>query len=111
MSVSIFNNKIVMTRGDTLSIKLDITNKDGGKYTPSSSDNIYFSVKRHYTDTECFLRKKISSSTCQLTLSSTETKRFEQPAVYVYDVEITFSDGTVDTIIPNGILEITEEVG
>lgn len=111
MSVNIFNNKITMTRGDTLSATLEITDKDGNPYTPVTGDVIRFAMKKQYDDESVLLRKNIPlTMPLTLTLASSDTKTLPQPSTYVYDIELRKANGTVDTVIPNGILKLTEEV-
>lgn len=109
MSVIINENNITMTRGDTLRVKLDIKDSEGNEYVPFSGDIIRIAVKkRYYEATPCIL-KEIPMDTLELLLLPEDTKKFEQPSEYVYDIQITMADGTVDTFI-SGKLIIVQEV-
>ena len=110
MSVRLSGTTIVMTRGDTCKIKVDILNPDGTNYTPINGDKIRFALKESYTDLEPLILKNIPYDTCELVLDPEDTKCLEQPKDYVYDIQITLPDGTVDTFIPKGRLKLTEEV-
>lgn len=110
MSVRIRKNTIIMTRGDTLNIKLTISDANGEPYTPIANDSIRFALKKHYDDEECLIIKDIPIDTLTLRLESSDTKQLEQPGNYVYDIQLTMTDGTVDTIIPKATLVIEEEV-
>ena len=108
-------NLIIMTRGDTLILDIKIVDKDGNDYVPDPHDQLRFALKRHYTDQEPLLMKTIPIDTCQLRIDSNETKPFIQPGDYVYDIQLTYGDGIVSTIIPNenakvAKLKIVEEV-
>ena len=110
MSVSIKrNNKIVMTRGDTLRVHIDIVDNAGNEYIPCEGDQIRFALKKNYNDLKALIIKDIPIDTCILHLESKDTKYLEQPSVYVYDIQLTMSDGTVDTFISSK-LELIEEV-
>lgn len=109
MSVIIDNTTITMTRGDTLKVRLDIKDGDGKPYTPIEGDLIRFAVKKKYKDEAPCILKEIPIDTCLLHLTPGDTKDLPQPSEYVYDIQITMSDGTVDTFI-KGTLKITEEV-
>lgn len=109
MSVQVVKNTIIMTRGDTLRTKINIFDKDGNAYVPSSNDKIVFAAKKDYTDAEPCILKEVPCDTCILCLESSDTKCLEQPCKYIYDIELTKADGTVDTFI-KGILNIKEEV-
>lgn len=110
MSVKIRKNTIIMTRGDTLNVGLKLWDADREPYIPTIYDHIRFALKKDYDDFEPLITKEIPSDTMVLRLESEETKPLEQPGEYVYDIQITMLDGTVDTVIPNGRFIIEEEV-
>lgn len=105
------NNTIYITKGDTLDLQVQIKDQSGDEYTPSENDSIRFALKRKYSDPEPLILKIIPISTMRLRIESDETKQLEVRATpYVYDIEITFEDGTVDTFIDCEKLYVTEEV-
>ena len=108
--VSIEGTKITLTRGDTLSVKLTLNDSEGNPYQPTEGDVIRFAMKKHYNDEECILVKNIPTDTMILRIDSDDTKALPQPSEYVYDVQLTFADGTVCTFINKAKLKITEEV-
>ena len=105
MSVKITDNKITMTRGDTLRVAVSMT-RNGEPYTPVSGDAVRFAMKnkrmttggKEYYDDEPILIKPIPIATMVLELESDDTKQFDF-GTYCYDIQITFADGTVDTFI------------
>ena len=109
MSVRVKNNTIVLTRGDTLITTLNITDADGNEYIPDPSDKIRFALKEDFDDDLPILYKEISTDTMELRLDSSDTKKLKQSATYVYDIEITYGDGIVNTII-TGKLKTKSEV-
>ena len=109
MSVSIVKTTIIMTRGDTLKTKISITDSNGQPYIPVDGDSIRFAAKKQYTDEAPCIIKDIPIDTCVLHLEPSDTKSLEQPYDYVYDIQITMNDGTVDTFL-KGKLKLTEEV-
>ena len=109
MSVKISNKNIIMTRGDTLKLKINISDSLGNPYTPVDGDRIRFAVKQSYSDATPLIVKEIPIDTLLLHLEPSDTKTIKQPSKLVYDIQITMSDGTVDTFL-SGILRITEEV-
>lgn len=110
MSVRINNTTIFLTRGDTLIIGINLEDADGNEYVPCEQDKIRFALKEKYTDEEPLIIKEIPYDTMTLRLESKDTKKLKMPQDYVYDIQITMSDGTVDTFITKGRLRITEEV-
>lgn len=115
MSVEVKNNKITMTRGDTLRIQVAIV-VDGEDYTPENGDSVRFALKHttlnntrtEYYDDEPLILKTIPNDTLVLELEPNDTKPLGF-GKYDYDIEITFADGTVDTFISNTLV-LTKEV-
>ena len=116
MSCSISGTSITLTRGDTLKVKIDIM-KDDTLYVPQPGDSVRFALKHPamnskktaYKELEPLIIKNIPTDTMLLTLNPEDTKNLDFD-VYVYDIEITFADGTVDTFITQAIFKITPEV-
>lgn len=120
MSVTIQNNVIKMTRGDTAIINVKMFKKmedECIEYTPVEGDTVRFALKHNtfnqarteLTDTEPIFVKDIPIDTMTLTISPDDTKNLGFGG-YLYDVQITFASGVVDTFIPEGRLMLTPEV-
>lgn len=110
MAVSIKGTTIIMTRGDSLKTHIKITDACGKEYIPVEGDTIRFALKKDYDDYSPIIVKDIPYDTCDLILDPCDTKKLELSADYVYDIQITLSDGTVDTFIDRGKFKTTEEV-
>lgn len=112
---SVKKNNIKLTRGDTFIAQVSIL-KDGEPYIPEPGDEIRFALKHptmdtkrtRYMDEEPLIYKDIPFDTLVLRLDPEDTKPFPFGS-YVYDIQITFANGVVDTFI-NGTLQLTEEV-
>ena len=103
------SNNIILTRGDTLTLTVELT-KDGETYTPEEGDVIRFAVSNVYKTQfgyELLISKTIPNDTLTFTVPSDETELDYKE--YVYDIEVTHSDGCVDTFI-SARLKITGEV-
>lgn len=108
---------ITMTRGDTLRVQIAIT-RDDEPYVPVSGDAVNFYLKHAamngkrtaYKDENPLVSKTVPIETMILELLPTDTKTLDF-GEYVYDLQITFENGTVDTFINNASLEIVPEVG
>ena len=116
--ISIKKNRIEMTRGDTLITTVSIVDKKtGAQYIPVEGDVVTFAVKHatlnaqqtEYTDSEPLILKEIPTSTMQLRLDPADTKSLGF-GEYVYDVDLTYADGRVDTFIAKMPFILTEEV-
>ena len=109
--VNISGSTITVTRGDTLEVVLEISYADGRPYDVKAGDVIRFALKQKYTDREPILLKEIPHDTMLLRLEAAETKLLTAGwAPYVYDIQITMEDGTVDTFIVRAKFIVTEEV-
>lgn len=108
--------KISLTRGDTLRVQILLT-KDGEEYIPSGNDQVRFALKRPnmnanrtaYRDNTPLILKSIPISSMILTLNPEDTSNLCF-GDYVYDIEMTFANGDVDTFIPNAVFKILPEV-
>lgn len=103
------NNKITMTRGDTCRIKLSLTDSEGNEFVPDDGDVIRFAAKQRYTDSEPIIFITVPNDTLVLEIKPEDTKNLNF-GTYVYDMQITFADGTIDTFITKATLKIEEEV-
>ncbi len=104
--IEVKGTTITLTRGDTLRLELKLE-RNGEEYIPSDNDKVRFAMKRNYSDDEVLILKEIND--LYLELKPSDTKHLEY-GPYVYDMEITYSDGAVDTFIAGGRLTLTLEV-
>lgn len=113
--VDVKKNRITMTRGDTLRVKIGIT-VNGIEYMPQLGDSIRFAMKHNvfnktktdYAEEKPLVTKEIPYDTLILQLDPEDTKWLGF-GNYAFDIQITFVDGTVDTFI-SGDLTLTKEV-
>lgn len=110
MSCIIKRNSISLTRGDTAKITLSLSTKASTEedYIPEEGDSIRFAMKRKVSDSSPVLTKEIPTDTMLLQIDPDDTKNLEFGS-YVYDIQVTFADGTVDTVIFS-TLDLWEEV-
>lgn len=104
VSVLIKGINITMTQGDTLNLPISIYYKDENgetkPYEPVEGDSVRFAVKeRGSVDT--LINKDIPIETMILHLNPEDTKQLVPNQQYMYDIQITMNDGTVDTFIPS----------
>ena len=111
--VKISKNNIILTRGDTLVTSVSIYDESGEIYTPGENDVVRFALKRTYDDDNPIILKVIPNDTMVLRLESSDTKLLDQPASYVYDIQITIDDGSAEGFVSTFIsskLSTKEEV-
>lgn len=109
MSYSVSGTTITLTRGDTFVALISITKQDGTLYICGDGDEVRFAMKRKYEDDDPLLVRDIPIDTMKLTINPEDTKSLEF-GKYVYDIQLTKADGTVDTFITKATIRITEEV-
>lgn len=107
--VTVKNSRITMTRGDTCRIKISLTDENGDEYIPQEGDVIRFAAKKTYSDPEPLIFKTVPLDTMILEISPEDTKQLDF-GTYVYDIQITLADGTVNTFVTKAQLKIEEEV-
>lgn len=100
---------ITLTRGDTFRAIITIYDAQGNEYTPESEDVVRFALKRTVEDRTPLILKTIDNETMLLEIEPNDTKQLSFGS-YIYDIEITLQDGTVDTFIANAKLNLTVEV-
>ena len=113
---NIVGQSIWLTRGDSFSAEISPQLNDT-TYTPLEGDVIKFYLKRNlikldnsgYVDANPLIQKTIPNDTMILEISPSDTKQLAF-GDYVYDVELTYADGTVDTFINNALFKIVPEV-
>ena len=116
MSYKVNGTNITLTRGDTFSATLTLYQGDQ-EYVPQEGDSIRFAVKhptmtagqQDYSDVEPVILKQIDTQTMTLILDPEDTSDLGF-GNYVYDIEITFSDGSGDTFITASKFVLTPEV-
>ncbi len=103
------NNNITLTRGDTFRAYIKIKDKRGIVYKPVNGDSIKFAAKKNIKDTKYTIEKTIPFNTMLLEILPEDTYFLPIGTKLYYDVQITFSDGTVRTFL-EGEINITKEI-
>lgn len=109
MSYNISGTTITLTRGDTFTANVTITQPDGTAYLPVAGDHIRFAMKSSFEESTPLLTKDIPIDTMTLVIKPEDTKPLDFKQ-YVYDIELTKASGEVDTFITKAKIKITEEV-
>ena len=110
MANSIVGTTIYLTKGDTFKRTLTLKNRTTGEtYIPVEGDSIRFAAKKKYTDETCLIYKDIPIDTMLLHLEPEDTKNLAK-GDYVYDIQLTYANGDIDTFIDRAKLTLTEEV-
>ena len=110
------DNRIEMTRGDSLRLKVVLT-VGGAPYIPETGDVIRFALKQEkmdrmrtrFLDDTPLIIKNIPTETMLLELEPEDTKAYDF-GDYVYDVQITRASGFVCTFIADARFILRREV-
>ena len=101
------DQNIELTRGDTGLFTISLVDQNGAEYIPQVGDSVRFAMSKSYGK-DVILNKSIPIDTLTLELEPTDTKSLDF-GKYVYDIEVTDSQGRVSTVIM-GNLTLTKEV-
>ena len=74
MSYSVSGTMITLTRGDTFTALITITDSEGNQYVPVKGDRIRFAMKTDYEDGAPLLIKEIPIDTMILVIEPEDTK-------------------------------------
>lgn len=108
--LSINGTTIALTRGDTAYLTVPITRVDGSgetEYLIQPDDQLRLTVKRTYYDPPAMQLTLTGQNCFRIDPSDTATLDF---GAYVYDVELTMSNGDVYTVIPDAVFVVGKEV-
>lgn len=94
--LKIDGNNIHLTRGDSATLSLEVTDQEGNPYEPQESDEFIFTVKNNELVVPYELTKKFNSD-LDIFISSAESLKFNFGA-YLYDIKLV-NNGVVDTFI------------
>jgi len=105
-------NNIFMTRGDTVSLHIDLVDFNGDPYYLAENDEAIFRVKKNACTKELLIEKELETDEDGLLVlliepEDTENLRF---GVYVYEVEVITSDDSHFTVISDSTLELGKEL-
>lgn len=103
------DNTIRLTRGDTARFTIDINDTSSESYYQLiENDILELTIKASVKDNVPLISKKIvGSNEFHIEPSDTKNLSFRK---YIYDVQLTTSDGDVYTIIEPSTFEIMKEV-
>lgn len=103
---------LTMIRGDSEALTVKVTDVQGAPVPLASGDIVYFTVKTD-TYTEATLIQKVitefDGGIAHIDIRPEDTKVLSYGG-YVYDVQVTFADGTVKTVIPSSPFTVAGEV-
>lgn len=101
------HKKIILTKGDTASINVNVSYLDGTPYEIKSDDVITMMVGKTSTSEACIT--KLANSDHKIIFDHLDTNNLT-PGLYVYDVQLQTENGNIYTIIPESFFEIRSEV-
>ena len=99
-------NKIMLTRGDTASMLVEIYDIAGNKYEIQPLDVITFTMRK--PNSEVYLSKDATPDH-YIVFAPGDTAGLDC-GIYQYDVQLTTENGSIYTVVPPAIFELTEEI-
>lgn len=119
--VRLTGKTIIMTRGDSAHIEIQMEYEGGTSYEALRGDVIRFTVKKNYGDTAPLIVIDIEPyvpegeevemiESVELHILPSHTRDLEYGS-YLFDIQLLRINGDIDTFIDKGTLTLTEEVG
>lgn len=102
-------NTIRITRGDSLTISISLTDNDGVPYSPVEGDEVWFTVKKSAIAEDILIQKSVDITELVLELVEEDTRNLAF-GDYKYEVEVITASGDHYTVIKNAPFVITEEL-
>ena len=100
------NNAIMLTRGDTARLSVDIITDEGDVYEVGSEDTLTLKVKKRLSDIEALIEKEVKGrNDFHIEPKDTEHLPF---GMYIYSVRITTAKGDKYTVVDNNSFKIGE---
>lgn len=90
MSYSVSGTMITLTRGDTFTALITITDSEGNQYVPVKGDRIRFAMKTDYEDGAPLLIKEIPIDTMILVIEPEDTSRDYAHCLANYPVKAVY---------------------
>lgn len=87
-------NRIILTRGDSLSLDINISDAEGSPFELAPEDKVTFTVKKYLSDDSYVIQKQGT----HITLDPYDTQRLDY-GKYYYDVQVNLHTGERYTII------------
>lgn len=103
------NNTIRITRGDSLTVNVTLTDDEGFPYIPVEGDQIWFRVKKNAKADVILIEKSININDLILNLVEADTEDLAF-GNYVYEIEVITVNLDHYTVIKNAPFIITEEL-
>lgn len=91
------NGKILLTKGDSAYIDVDLTTSTGETYEMQDGDTLTLTVRQMADDTSAVLLQAESDNT-QLHLTPEQTKQLS-PGKYSYDIQLSTASSDVYTVV------------
>lgn len=101
------NDDIELTRGDSATIKVEITKQDNSLYKRKGVDKLVFTLKKSYNSNQTLLRKEIEGLTFLINPEDTQSLAYGE---YWYDIQLTTTNGNVYTVVGPARFILREEV-
>lgn len=103
------SNTIRITRGDSLTINVTLTDDDGFPYEPVEGDVVLFTVKKSASAQDILIQKEIDTQDLVLDLVEADTENLAF-GEYKYEIEVSTVENDHYTVIKNAPFIITEEL-
>lgn len=103
----ITNDEVILTRGDSADIIVNITDANGDAYRPAEGDVIKFTLKKNCETSDIIIQKTLVNSIISLKPADTEDLPY---GTYYFDVQLKTAGDDVYTVVSPHRFIIDKEV-
>ena len=110
--LSVKRNNIFMTRGDTVSLKIDLVDATGDPYYLKEGDIGIFRMKKKVSDKVLLIEKELETDDegqLYLVLEPVDTE-YLNFGIYLFEIELVTSEEEHYTVIADATLELGKEL-
>lgn len=100
-------NKIILTKGDSATIFIQVVDIDGNEYEIKPTDTIKMTVRKTVGDDVAI--DKVATPEHYIIIDPEDTSELDT-GLFLYDIELTTEEGFVYTIVPTNYFQLTEEI-
>ena len=100
------NKKIILTKGDTASMFVEVKYLDNTPYNVKEDDTITLTVKKTPSSAPSIVKQAGE----QYIVFKPEDTSDMSTGLYTYDIQLENADGDIYTIVPESFFQLTNEV-
>lgn len=106
--IKIEDGNIYLTRGDSATLNVTITDQAGQTWTPETGDKVIFCLKSGATTPEPLLTIQAEDGETNIDIKPSDTAKLTFGS-YIYDIHVELAGGGIYTVIADKRFEVGRE--